>query len=120
MEELEALLEVIGVGVLDDDISVMQRGLEEELVGHGEGEVSAIEAEEDGGDKGVAEEGGLGGMGVEGGGEEGEVEDSAGLVEARKISLKISRDSGPVYPLRRMGSRKPATSRSPCPGKQRK
>ena len=27
MEELEALLEVIGVGVLDDDISVMQRGL---------------------------------------------------------------------------------------------
>ena len=59
MEELEVLLEVIGVGVLDDDISVMQRGLEEELVGHGEGEVSAIEAEEDGGDKGVAEEGGL-------------------------------------------------------------
>ena len=71
MEELEALLEVIGVGVLDDDISVMQRGLEEELVGHGEGEVSAIEAEEDGGDKGVAEEGGLGGMGVEGGDAEG-------------------------------------------------
>ena len=86
MEELEALLEVIGVGVLDDDISVMQRGLEEELVGHGEGEVSAIEAEEDGGDKGVAEEGGLGGMGVEGGGEEGEVE----LIIPKPLLIKNS------------------------------
>lgn len=97
MEELEALLEVIGVGVLDDDISVMQRGLEEELVGHGEGEVSAIEAEEDGGDKGVAEEGGLGGMGVEGGGKEGEVEDSAGLVEGKGEEVRIEGEEGGVH-----------------------
>ena len=54
-------------GVLNDGVSVRRWGLEEELVGEGEGKSGAGEPEEGGGDEGVVEEGGLGGMGVEGG-----------------------------------------------------
>ena len=41
--------------------------MEEELVGEGEGEPGVVELEEGEGDERVREEGGLGGMGVEGG-----------------------------------------------------
>ena len=66
-------------GVPNDDISMRRWGLEEELVGEGDGEAGAVDAEESGGDKGVTEDGGLGGVGVEEGGKEGEVEDGARL-----------------------------------------
>jgi len=54
-------------GVLNDGVSVRRWGLEEELVGEGEGESGAGEPEEGRGDEEVVEEGGHGGMGVEGG-----------------------------------------------------
>ena len=44
------------------------------MLGEGEGEEGAVEAKEGRGDEGVTKEGGLGGVGLEGGGEEGEVE----------------------------------------------
>ena len=61
-------------GVPNDDVSMPRWGLEEELVGEGEREVGVIEVEEGGGDEGVMKEGGLGGVGVEQGGEEVRVE----------------------------------------------
>ena len=54
-------------GVPNDGVSVRRWGLEEELVGEGEGEPGVVELEEGEGDERVREEGGLGGMGVEGG-----------------------------------------------------
>ena len=54
-------------GVPNDGVSVRRWGLEEELVGDGEGEPGVVELEEGEGDERVREEGGLGGMGVEGG-----------------------------------------------------
>ena len=58
-------------GVSNDSVSVRRWGLEEELVGEGEEEAGVVEPEEGKGDEGVTKEGGLGGMDVEGGGEEG-------------------------------------------------
>ena len=79
-------------GVPNDDISVRRWDLEEELVGEGEGEAGAVESEEGRGDEGVTKEGGLGGMGVERGGEEGEVEGGAGLEgEGEEESMESSR-----------------------------
>ena len=58
-------------GVSNDSVSVRRWGLEEELVGEGEEEAGVVEPEEGRGDEGVTKEGGLGGMDVEGVGEEG-------------------------------------------------
>lgn len=58
-------------------------------MGKEEGEAGAVESEEG---EGVREEGGLGSMGMEGGGEEGEVEGGAGLKgEGEEESMKASR-----------------------------
>ena len=62
------------------------------MLGEGEGEEGAVEAKEGRGDEGVTKEGGLGGMGVERGGEEGEVEGGAGLEgEGEEESMEASR-----------------------------
>lgn len=85
VEEAEGEGEVVIVGVEgddgvpDDDVSVWVGYLEEEVMGEWEGEAGAVEVEKGGGDEGVGEERGLGGVGMEGGGEEGKVEGGAGL-----------------------------------------
>lgn len=63
-------------------------------MGKEEGEAGAVESEEG---EGVREEGGLGSMGMEGGGEEGEVEDSAGLVEGKGEEVRIEGEEGGVH-----------------------
>ena len=81
-------------GVPNDDISMRRWGLEEELVGEGDGEAGAVDAEESGGDKGVTEDGGLGGVGVEEGGKEGEVEDGARLEgEGKEVGVEGEEES---------------------------
>ena len=72
-------------------------------MGEGEREVGVIEVEEGGGDEGVMKEGGLGGVGVEQGGEEVRVERERSVWKllghegAKKENKKVSKTQRRFY-----------------------